>query len=416
MLLEKHKEFLTSSSINNKQQKRMLKSDKIQQKSHEANIYDCKDMLSYLEKNLVSKTRYRKPKNRILKSDTSLIVKSSSKRKRKNILESQQLKFLIDQDPYYTSYSDSSDSDDELYNPEIKICRVMNNKHMTSKRTRKNTDKNRISLELSEVYKRLNIATQCSDIYKHVTSQPIQRKVNKLESNFLWIMQLKSNDVLEETTNQYEDNYLIILRNFERKLLCLSFEEFSNLDLGNIVDCSSCSVQITKRCMFGQLYVAQSLQSSVHFTLSSRSTEKMIDIFNKNNIMSTTMINKQVIDSERNFLAFYPFEKEEDYPFQKEITSYMISIGNEGLWKHFASNFDNTSQKRAKYVLNLGVTGLKCDCFKYISITGKVAPDLINKQTKTYSLDEEMITTIGKCTLEEMFYLFYQIELEELLR
>ena len=100
--------------------------------------------------------------------------------------------------------------------------------------------------------------------------------------------------------------------------------------------------------MFGQLYVAQSLQSSVHFTLSSRSTEKMIDILNKNKIMSTTMINKQVLHSESNFLAFYPFDNEEGYLYQENISSYMISIGNQGLWKHFVSNFDATSQKKSK--------------------------------------------------------------------
>ena len=394
MLLQNYNEFLTSSSICN-ESKRILKSDKIEQKLQLNNIYDCKDMLSYFEKNLVSKVRYRRPKNRKLRSETSIISESSCKRRRKNVITFQNYKNLMN-DPYYISSSESDDSEDDLYTPGPEVKQETKVVFNQTKKSSKNSEKRRISRELSEVYAKLNMAIQCSTVIETMSNRSCKSKLKKLEINYVWIMELKTIDITKGYSAEYEENCLIILRNFDRKLLQLSLDNFSNFDLNTSFDCSRCSVQITRRCKDGQLYITQSLQHSVHFTLSLYSTKTMIDVLNKNKIMTRTMMDKQIVTTDSNFLAFYQFDNKKGYFYQEKIRSYLTSIGNQGLWRHFRSNFDSTSQQRAKYVLNLGVTGLKCDCYKYISVTGKIAPDLISKQTKAYTLDDNMITTIGK--------------------
>ena len=400
MFLESYNSFLNSSSINNASGKRVLKADKIEQQAHLDNIYDCRDMLSYLQKNISSKKRYRRPKNRILKSETSIIATTSSKRRRRNKIKARECDNFIheinNEDPYYITSSESDDSQDDLYTPGPEVKQETKILSKNFKRKIQNSERRRITRELSEIYTKLNMAIPCSSVIETSSNQSLKTKLKKLEINYVWIMELKNMDKTKGYSTEYEENCLIILRNFDKKLLQLSLGNFSKLDLNTYFDCSKLSVQITRRCKDGQLYVAQSLQHSVHFTLSLYSTKIMIDVLEKNEIMTRTMIDKEVITTESNFLAFYQFDNRKGYFYQDKIRSYLTSIGNQGLWKHFKSNFDTTSQQRAKYVLNLGVTGLKCDCYKYISVTGKIAPDLISKQTKVYTLDNKMITTIGK--------------------
>ena len=46
------------------------------------NINDCRQLLSYMEKNLNDKQRFRKPKNRMYTSDTSIMTNNVCKRKK----------------------------------------------------------------------------------------------------------------------------------------------------------------------------------------------------------------------------------------------------------------------------------------------------------------------------------------------
>ena len=84
------------------------------------NIEDCRQLLSYMEKNLNDKQRFRKPKNRMYTSDTSIMTKNVYKRKKKPIYNHSRQKLYLE---YLASTHDisdissSSDSDDDLYEP-----------------------------------------------------------------------------------------------------------------------------------------------------------------------------------------------------------------------------------------------------------------------------------------------------------
>ena len=400
MLYDNYNQFLERSRERNRSSVR-TKANKTEDQFHQANIHDCEDMLSYLKKNLLSTSRYRRPKfkERVLKSQSSIVDISHIKRRRKSTITYDGTTDIIEcyfkEDLYYISSSESENDNDDLYLPFNKVKHEQKRKVLSNKKTT-NSEKRRIMRELSEVYSKMPNNVQYNDIINKKDPTYVGSKAEKLQRNFAWVMELKHIDSKNGLARQYNNNLLIILRNFNKKLLRLTLDQFSKSKLQEVVDCSTCHVQITQRCCNGQMYVAQGLQNSVHFTLSTASTKIMTDILTKNKISSTTISDKETLCSDSSFLSFYEFDGNKHHLFEKNVNSYMKTIGNNGLWKHFKNNFDTTSQQRAKYVVNLGVTGLKCDCYKQVSITGKIVPDLISKETRTYVHDEVMISTIGK--------------------
>ena len=306
MLNDNHNQFLKNSTQRNSSSKR-TKSNKIEDEFHQANIHDCEDMLSYLEKNLVSKSRYRRPKlnKRILKSQSSIVDISCIKRRRKTTIISDGSTDVIEayfkEDLYYVTSSESESDKDDLYLPFNKVKyeekrKILNNKKNT------NSEKRRIMRELSEVYSKMNNSKQYTDDLSKVVS-----KTEKLKKNFTWIMELKHIDSKNGLACHYKDNCLIILRNFDKRILRLTVDQFRECNLQEKFDCSSCHVQITKRCSNGQLYVAQGLQNSVHFSLSTASTTQMTNIMKKNKISSRTFSDKETVCSDSSFLSFYQF-------------------------------------------------------------------------------------------------------------
>ena len=78
-----------------------------------------------------------------------------------------------------------------------------------------------------------------------------------------------------------------------------------------------------------------------------------------------------------------------------EICFLMKTVGNCGLWKYFVESGQKINS-RAKHVMNLGVTSLKCHCYKHLSVIGNVAPDMISTSTKEYRYSKKLLTSIGK--------------------
>ena len=54
------------------------------------------------------------------------------------------------------------------------------------------------------------------------------------------------------------------------------------------------------------------------------------------------------------------------------------------------------TQQRAHFVMNLGITNLKCHCYKRLTLLGNVCPDLISQQTKHHSIPNKLMYAIGK--------------------
>ena len=55
----------------------------LEMQSMKNNLNDCEKLLSYMEKNLNEKHRFRKPKNRWYTSDTSIMIGDPLKRRKK---------------------------------------------------------------------------------------------------------------------------------------------------------------------------------------------------------------------------------------------------------------------------------------------------------------------------------------------
>ena len=223
MLSENYIQFQKISTDPNCSSRR-TKANKVEHEFHQANIHDCEDMLSYLEKNLLSKSRYRRPKfnKRVLKSQSSIVDISHIKRRRKSTILSDGNIDIIEgyfkEDLYYITSSESESDNDDLYLPFKNVKyeqkrRVVNNKKTT------NSEKTRIMRELSEVYSKMNNSIQCTDDINTKVLTNVGSKAEKLQKNFTWIMQLKHIDSKSGPARTYENNCLIILRNFDKRLL-----------------------------------------------------------------------------------------------------------------------------------------------------------------------------------------------------
>ena len=175
MLSDNHNQFLKNSTQRNSSSKR-TKSNKIEDEFHQANIHDCEDMLSYLEKNLASKSRYRRPKlnKRILKSQSSIVDISCIKRRRKTTIISDGSTDVIEayfkEDLYYVTSSESESDKDDLYLPFNKVKYEEKRKILINKKNT-NSEKRRIMRELSEVYSKMNNSKQYSDDLSKVVSK-----------------------------------------------------------------------------------------------------------------------------------------------------------------------------------------------------------------------------------------------------
>ena len=311
------KDIETSQSLRRKKQ---LKSDL---DNISKDMSDNNDFQSYVNKNIHSKQRYREPKQRYNCSDTALINKCNIKRKRVNIIED---KFMKQYNSIVISDTSSDDnSDDDLYSP-YKIYSINHSSKMIK------ATSNKIRFEL-ETEKKISSKIQESSSFSQPNSSMSYSKRNKMKEKYNWIMELKDIDKSNNLNNCYKNNYLILLRNFPSYMLRLSFNEFNTMNIQTVEKLFNISVVFIPRCRDGQMYYANLLRCSEHFTLSIESSNMLKHVLNKLNIKIINIEDEMNV----NGITFYNFGNLRNLEIRDQFNKLMSSIGNSGLWSHFIS-------------------------------------------------------------------------------
>jgi hypothetical protein len=179
--------------------------------------------------------------------------------------------------------------------------------------------------------------------------------------------------------------------------------QFSQSELSKQID----KIVFIQRNGHAQLYVLQGLQSSPHFSLSSTSVKKLIDFCQDKDIQYELFQN----DSNYNWAnistslqnpASGVFVKNSnplcECGVEKRYIELMSQVFNLICGSLIKSNH-STSQQRAKYVLNLGITDQKIHKQERITITGRVGLDLISSMSKKQSLSQDSLKLIGELLL-----------------
>ena len=136
------------------------------------------------------------------------------------------------------------------------------------------------------------------------------------------------------------------------------------------------------------------LRTSPHCSITSYQLKILESIVQCNNIPLVKLYSDINVITNKNIEILNVQSEDRLY---NQIYDYVVSIVNNGLLEHFfGTNVCSNSQSRAKNVINLGITNLKCDSFKRISVTDRIEPSLILTKTKKYELSSNLLMAIGK--------------------
>ena len=290
-----------------------------------SNLNDNNSFIEYLRMNLFSKKRYRKPKNRFDENSHSALFANAYKKRIRNNNE-KALTITISSDEDNISSSEE-ESDDEWVLPLQFISKnkttvpkkQTTNTPMKETSTNKKIYKKRIHRELKQIYSRRY--HESSEMFENNSDTIVTNKRNR---RYKWIMELKSKEN-GDVHNNYQDNCLVILKNFDKNFYKLSLHELK-YDINSLVTNGTRSIiYIIQRTNDMQLYCAQGLQKCPHFSLSSYQTKLLKEICKSNSINCKHYeIDREVRDITLSVMSFKYYHN----TLKESIRTHIKSICN----------------------------------------------------------------------------------------
>lgn len=190
---------------------------------------------------------------------------------------------------------------------------------------------------------------------------------------------------------------LVIIRGLPKVLSTLKWhqlEEYNSYKLKTVLQ----KVTVIPRSLYGQMYIAQGLSRSPHFSLGTKGVDLLSSFCSKRNIALSIESGVKNFEHAGTSEGYQLLVKSVIPTKATFIETGYIKLINEMtncLWDVlFDVNRNDTY--RAPNIINLGITDQKCDQYVRCSVTGRVGLNLISTTTKKMKLSTVALLSIGK--------------------
>ena len=208
-------------------------------------------------------------------------------------------------------------------------------------------------------------------------------------NSFQWVYDLKTMDCISD----YSMLYLVIVRGKTKKTVSMSWTDLKKIDSSKLMESIS-EILVIPRSNYGQFYIVFGLHSSLHFSLGSNGQQTLSNFLSCHNIKThvvnghesnthipdTIFVKTAIQHKKSNIETGY-------YTLMLDMASHM--------WPYLLKRGKNSTEIRAKHLINLGITDQKCHEYQRITITGRTALNLISTTTRDIDLSTCALKSIG---------------------